>query len=152
MHLSDTHRALLRALQKDGAAAIETLASAANVSQSTVWRRLKELEQAGIILNKTVLVDPKAAGLAVSAFFFVNLRSHSKEDRKAFETLLDNTPEIMQCHSITGPHDYLVMVRTKDIEAYEDLLMNTILSHPSVSAASSHMALREKKFTVALPL
>lgn len=150
--MTDAHRAILRALQADASASIDALAQRANVSQSTVWRRLKEMENEGVILKKTVVVDPKAAGLAVSAFFFVNLKSHSADNRQAFEKLLETTAEIMQCHSITGPHDYLVMVRTKDIEAYEDLLMNRILNHPSVSAASSHMALREQKFTVALPL
>lgn len=152
MHLSETHKSILRALQRNSSAPVDEIAAQAGVSASTFWRRLKELEEAGVITHRTAMVDPRAAGVSVCAYFFVNLRSHDPEARKSFEQLLDATPEIMQCHSITGEHDYIVMVRTRDMDSYEDLLMNTILAHPSVSAAASHIALREKKFTVALPL
>ena len=152
MKLSHSHISILKVIQESADLTLEQLADKASVSHSTLWRRLKELEQEGVIRNRVTLVDPDMVGIRVCAFVYVNITSHSSKHRNAFERLVATTPEIMQCFSITGPSDYILNIRVKDIAAYEALLMDTILAHPSVSSASSTIALREHKFTTALPL
>ena len=152
MQLSKSHTDILRVIQSDADLTLEQLAERAGVSHSTLWRRLKELENEGVIRGRVTLLDADSIGVRVCAFVYVNIASHDSKHRKAFERLVATTPEIMQCFSITGPYDYILNIRVRDIAAYEALLMDTILSHPSVASASSTIALREHKFTTALPL
>lgn len=148
----DTHRELLRAIQEDAALTLEQLAEKISVSHSTLWRRLRELEAKEIIRSRVTILDPGKAGFTVCAFVYVNIVSHSNKNRRAFETLVKSTPEILECFSITGPHDYLLKIRVKDIAAYEFILMEKILAHEAVASASSNIALREHKSTTALPV
>lgn len=152
MSLTDSHIALLRALQEDASLTIEQLAEKTAVSHTTLWRRLKELEEREIITGRVTKVDPQKAGFSVCAFVYVNIVSHNNKNRSAFEKLVDTTPEILECFSITGPNDYIIKIRVRDIAAYENLLMDKILAHPSVASASSNITLREHKSTTALPL
>lgn len=150
--LSDSHLELLRALQEDASLSLEQLAEKISVSHTTLWRRMKELEGAGVIKKRATILDPQAVGFSVCAFVYVNIVTHNNKHRAAFEKLVDTTPEILECFSITGPHDYLIKIRVRDIAAYEYLLMDKVLAHPSVASASSNITLREHKSTTALPL
>ena len=152
MELRQSHINILRVIQANADLTLEQLAEKASVSHSTLWRRLKELEAEGVIRSRVTLLDPDAVGVRVCAFVYVNITSHSSKHRRGFERMVATTPEIMQCFSTTGPYDYILNIRVKDIAAYETLLMDTILAHASVASASSTIALREHKFTTALPL
>ncbi len=152
MKLSPSHLDLLRAIQEDAGLSLEQLAEKTGVSHTTLWRRLKDLETEKIIKERAAILDPQAVGFTVCAFVYVNISSHSDKNRAAIEKLVETTPEILECFSITGPQDYLLKVRVKDIAAYESLLMDKILAHPSVASASSNITLREHKSTTALPL
>ena len=152
MKLNAAHIELLRLIQDDATLTLDELAEKTAVSHTTLWRRIKALEAEKIIRSRVTILDPEAVGVAVCAFVYVNIASHDSEQRRSFEKLVDQTPEIMQCFSLTGPHDYILNIRVKDIKAYELLLMDKILSHPSVASASSSIALREHKFTTALPI
>ena len=152
MKLSEAHLDLLRLIQSDATLTLEELAEKTAVSHTTLWRRLKALESEKVIRHRVTVLDPEAVGVTVCAFVYVNINSHDSKHRLDFEKLVESTPEIMQCFSITGPHDYILNIRVVDIKAYEMLLMDKILAHPSVSSASSNIALREHKFTTALPI
>jgi len=152
MEVTPSHLEILRAIQSDATLTLEQLAEKTAISHTTLWRRLKELEANGFIRGRVTILDPDAAGIAVCAFVYVNIVSHDSACRRAFEDLVQTTPEITQCFSITGPHDYVLNIRVKDIKAYEGLLMDKILAHGSVASASSNIALREHKFTTALPI
>ena len=152
MVLDDAHIELLRLIQNDATLTLEQLAEKTSASHTTLWRRLKSLEAANVIRNRVTILDAEAVGIAVCAFVYVNIVSHDSKHRRAFEKLVESTPEIMQCFSITGPHDYLLNIRVRNIKDYENLLMDKILAHSSVASASSNIALREHKFTTALPL
>ena len=152
MKLSKSHLDILRVIQRDATATLEQVAAAAGVSHTTLWRRLKELEANEVIRGRVTILDPEKTGHTVCAFVYVNIVAHDSKHRNAFEKLVDKTPEIMQCFSLTGPNDYILQIRVRDIKAYELLLMDKILSHPSVANASSNIALREHKFTTELPL
>lgn len=150
--LTQSHLDILRALQEDATLTIEQLAEKTSVSHTTLWRRMKELEAANVIRGRVTLIDPEAVGVSVCAFVYVNIVSHDSKQRRDFEKLVATTPEVMQCFSITGPHDYILNIRVSDIKAYEMLLMDKILAHPSVASASSNITLREHKFTTVLPI
>lgn len=152
MELTKSHIDILDVIQNDATATLEQIASAAGVSQTTLWRRLKELEANKVIRERVTILNPEETGHTVCAFVYVNIASHDNKHRTSFEKLVDTTPEIMQCFSITGPNDYILNVRVRDIKAYEVLLMDKILSHPSVASASSNIVLREHKFTTKLEL
>ena len=152
MELTDSHLEILRAIQSDATLTLEELAEKTSISHTTLWRRLKELEAAGVIRNRVTVLNPEAVGMSVCAFVYVNIVAHDSKQRRAFEKLVETTPEIMQCFSITGPNDYILNIRVGDIKAYEALLMDRILAHPSVASASSNITLREHKCTTTLPI
>ncbi len=152
MNLTKSHIDILRAIQADATLTLEQLAEIASISHTTLWRRMKELEANNIIRSRVTILNPEETGHTICAFVYVNIVSHDTKHRSLFEKLVEVTPEIMQCFSITGPNDYILNIRVKDMKVYEALLMDTILAHPSVASASSNIALREHKFTTALPI
>ena len=152
MKLTEGHLKILRALQKNCAQPLDQLAKAVSTSQSTLWRRIQELDNEGIILRRIAVLDPRRMGLTVCAFVNINLVSQSVQHRDDFQKLVQDTREIVQCYSVTGPHDYCLIIWVRDIESYEELLMNSILSHPSVASASSNIALRQQKNSTELPI
>lgn len=152
MKITDSHLNILRAIQADATVTLDQLGEQVAVSQSTLWRRLKELEDSDVIRSRVTILEPEEVGLSVCAFVSINLTSQLPKHRSAFEKLVDSTEQIMQCFSVTGTQDYMLQVRAKDMKEYESILMDTILSHPSVASAASNISLREHKFTTILPL
>ncbi len=149
----DSHDlAILRHLQTDGLATLEALSEATALSSASVWRRVRSLEETGVIARRVALVDPARAGLALCAFADVSLKDHSPESRRKFEVFVASAAEIMECHATSGGRDYLLKIRVGDMAEYEAFLMGRLLAHPSVGSASSGFALRDVKYTTALPL
>ena len=151
MKLSEAHLDLLRLIQSDATLTLEELAEKTAVSHTTLWRRLKALESEKVIRHRVTVLDPEAVGVTVCAFVYVNINSHDSKHRRDFEKLVDSTPEIMQCFSITGPHDYILNIRVVDIKAYEMLLMDKILAHPSVSSAACGASLTRSSAVAVRP-
>ena len=152
INLDETDRAILNALQRDATLSVRALAEHLNQSQSTLWRRMSALEKADLIRRRVALLDPAKVGIGVCVFVQINLRGHSADIRKAFEALVERTPEIMDCFAVTGGFDYTLIVRTRTVEDFETLLMQRILDHDSVANAASHFSLRHIKHETALPL
>ncbi len=152
LRLSHSDRAVLRAVQDDADATVRELAERLGMSPSTVSRRLSELEQVGAIQRRVALLDAERVGFPVCVFVAVNLVNHSQETRKQFESLIMNTPEVLECFSVTGMHDYTLILRTRSVGEFEHILMEQILADDSVAQASSQIALRQHKYSTALPL
>lgn len=152
INLSESDRRILAALQRDSGQPLKELAETLGLSQSTLWRRIRDFEEAGVIAGRPTLLDPAKVGLGVCVFVHVNLRSHTAENRNSFERFLRDQPNVLECFSVTGPHDYVAIVRAADVESFEDFLMHRLLAQPSVASASSNVALRQLKYTTALPL
>jgi len=150
--IGESDRRILAALQADATLTLKQLAEAVAMSPSTVWRRVQDLEAAGVIVGRVTLLDPARLGLQVCVFVHVDIRDHRAETRDAFERFVRGRPEVMECFSITGAHDYMLIVRTETVAAFEDFLMHALLSQPAVAAASSNFTLRQQKYTTALPL
>ena len=143
---------VLKLLQNDIGMSRQELADAAGMSPSTLWRRVTELEATGAIRGRVALLDHEAIGVPVCAFLSVNLVSHETDIRRKFESLIDATPEIMECFSVTGGFDYMLIIRTKSVADFESILMERILGHPSVASTSSQISLRQHKYSTELPI
>jgi Lrp/AsnC family transcriptional regulator len=150
--LSRSDRQLLRALQDDLSISQIDLAERSGMSRSSVWRRIRELEEAGLIEGKVALLNSRQLGFQIHVLLSVSMNKHSVKTRQDFESHVQTLPEVIECFSISGDRDYLLHIVARDMEAYNDFLNTRILDHPSVHSASSSFALRRVKYTTALPL
>lgn len=150
--LDDGDAAILRILQRDAGATLESLAEGANLSAASVWRRVKAMEEVGLIAARVALLDPAKAGRGLCVFADVSLKDHSTANREEFESFVARADEVMECHSTSGGRDYLLKVRVRDVAAYEAFLMEALLAHPAVASASSSFALKQLKYKTALPV
>jgi Lrp/AsnC family transcriptional regulator len=152
IRLDDSDRRLLRELQRDASLSLKELAERAAMSQSTVWRRIQELEEAGVIIGRVTVTDPERLGLTVCAMISVNMAGQSKNVRREFERFAQTHDNVQQCFSVTGAHDYVLIIRARDVREYERFLMDELLSHPSVASSQSQLILREYKNSTVLPI
>ena len=150
--LSPSDYQLLRALQNDLSVSQIDLAERSGMSRSSVWRRIRELEEAGLIEGKVALLNSRRLGFQIHVMLSVSMNKHSVRTRQDFETHVQTLQEVTECFSVSGDRDYLLHIVARDMESYNDFLNTKILDHPSVHAASSSFALRRIKYTTALPL
>ena len=110
---------IIRALQQDGRLTNLELAERVNLSPSPCLRRVRMLEEAGVICGYAACVDPKAMGLRITAFIRITLERHDRDAVGRFEARVQAIDEILDCHLLTGEADYLLRVMVPDLEAYE---------------------------------
>ena len=145
-------RLILQALQADGRQSTQQLAEQVGLSATPVWRRVKELEESGVIRRHVALADREKLGLAVCVLANVSLERHSEGAVEQFERLVAASPEIIECHAITGEADYVIKVVAPDMKAYDQFLQATIFMVPGVASVRSNVVLREVKYETALPV
>ena len=150
--LTQADIAILRLIQENATATLEDIAAVAGLSSASAWRRIRSLEETGVIRGRAALLDPAKAGWGLCAFADVSLRDHSQRNRRSFERFVAQAEEVMECHSMAGARDYLLKIRAPDIAAYEAFLMERLLTHPSVASAASSFSLRELKYQTSLPV
>ena len=151
MNLSVSDLKLLAALQENVNLSQIDLAELSGLSRTSVWRRIRELEEAGVIESRVALLNPKALGLQIHVLLSVSMVEHSDKVRQSFEVHVEGLPEVMICFSVSGERDYVLQIISKDMESYNDFLNTKILHHSSVRSASSSFALRRVKYTTQLP-
>ena len=151
MNLSTSDRRLLMALQGNVNLSQIDLAERSGLSRTSVWRRVRELEDAGVIENRVALLNPKTLGLQIHVLLSVSMIQHSDRIRQSFEDHVQHLPEVMECFSVSGERDYVLQIISRDMESYNDFLNTKILHHASVRSASSSFALRRVKYTTTLP-
>jgi Lrp/AsnC family transcriptional regulator len=150
--IDDIDRKLLRALQEDAGISHAALAETVGASPASCWRRVKALEEAGVLKSLVRLVDPTQVGRGVSVMVQLRLKSHAQSERAEFEAFLRGRPEILECYSMSGEWDYLMRVVVEGVADYERFLMRQVLNHPNVANTASHFALNQVKYTTALPV
>ena len=143
---------ILRELQADGGLSNIDLAARVGLSPSPCLRRVRALENAGVIRGRVVLVDPASVGLAVNVFVRVTLERQIEENLAAFERAIENRPEVVECYLMTGESDYLLRIVVSDLAAYERFLKETLTRIAGVSNIQSSFALGQVKYSTALPL
>jgi Lrp/AsnC family transcriptional regulator, leucine-responsive regulatory protein len=150
--LDDRDRAILNALMRDGRLSNVDLASHVNLSPSACLRRVRLLEESGLIAGYVMLVDPQAAGLAGAAFVLVTLDQQGRAALDRFEAEALRHPEIMECYLLAGSADYLLRVAYRDARDFERIHTDILTRLPGVSRVQSTLALRTVKKTTALPI
>ncbi len=151
-HIDEIDRRLIRALQKDASRSHAALAEDVGASPASVWRRVRALEETGVLKETVRLVDPERVGRGVSVMLQVRMKSHALDMRQGFEAFVKARPEVMECHSMSGEWDYQMRIVVADVADYERFLMRELLNHPNVATAASHFALSQVKYTTALPI
>jgi Lrp/AsnC family transcriptional regulator len=139
-------------LQENADQSQAALAEQVGASAASVWRRVRALEEAGVLKGAVRLVDPAKVGRGVSVICQLRMRSHAAEERGRFEAFVRTHAEIAECFAMSGEWDYLLRVVVRDVADYERFLMGELLRHPTVATASSHFALSEVKRTTAVPV
>lgn len=143
--LDATDIRLLAALQRDARQTTADLAAAANLSTSPCWRRIKRLEDAGIIEGYRAVLHRRALGWGVLVFVNVSIGDHSEDEARAFETAVAALPEIVACWSVAGTSDFLLQVVARDLDTYADFAMTIIRRLPGIKAMQSTFTLKEVK-------
>ena len=147
---------ILRALQEDGRATYDDLAAQVGLSPSAALRRVKRLEEAGVITSYVALVSPARVGLGLTAYLNVRLEKHAEVHKRSpmdlFRASVQTWPEVVECAALTGEMDYLLRVVVQDMAHYSRFIMETLLRHPSVEDCKSSFVLDRLKNTTALPV
>ena len=143
---------LLSELQRDARQTVQQLASAAGLSSTPCWKRVKEMESAGIIRGYTALVDREKVGLSLCVLAEVNLTRHNEDDVRRFEEAVAASPQIVSCYATTGQADYVIKVLVPDIKSYEAFLHDTAFKLPGVTHIRSSVVLKEVKAEAGVPI
>ena len=143
---------ILHVLQEDAALPVAAVADAVGLSVTPCWRRIRKLEEAGVILRRVTLLDRKAAGISVVVFASVSLVRHTEETVAEFDAFVSRRPEILEAHAVSGDRDYQLKIAVRDIEEYEGFLNRNLLALSCIASVNSRFMLREIKYTTALPL
>ncbi len=149
--LDKIDRAILRALQSDATLSVDDISTAVNLSRNACWRRIKVMEQTGVITGRVALVDPASVGVPLTAMVLIRTNAHDAGWLKQFQATLQSFPEIVGAYRMTGDLDYVLRVRVADVPAY-DAFYKRLTSQISVSDISASFVMEELKETTAVPL
>ena len=143
--LDRTDKALLAALQGNARLTVAELAESVSLTTSPCWRRVKILEESGIITGYQAVLSPKELGYGVTAFVSVMMESHSQEVARNFEQRLLEIPEIIACHNVSGGYGFLLEVVAKDLESFGEFAREVLQALPAVKEIYSSFSYKSVK-------
>lgn len=162
IELDKTDRKILAILQADGRLSNQDVAERVNLSPSPCLRRIKRLEEAGVIRQYVALLDADKLGLGLLAYVNVRLEKHAEgapnarvpatSPRFEFAQAVSTWPEVVDCYAMTGEMDFLLRVHVEDMDHFSRFMMGSLLRHPAVLDVKSSFALQKIKETTALPI
>jgi Lrp/AsnC family transcriptional regulator len=150
--MDDIDLRILRSYQARPELSMADLASEVGLSQTPCWRRLKRMEELGLIRGRANLLDAAALGFGVNVFANLRIKQHDEETLEAFEAAVRNHAEIVECFSMSGDSDYILRVLARSIEDYERFLKKVLLHLPGVASINSSFALKPVKMTTFIPV
>ena len=150
--LDQIDKRIVKALQDNARLSSQELSAQVGISASPCWRRVKALEEAGVIAKYVTLVDPEALGLSISIFTSVSLDKQIETALETFQKAVRKRPEVMECYLMTGDFDYLLRVVVGSLHDYERFLLDHLTRIPGVASIKSSFALKQVKYTTALPV
>ena len=145
-------RKLLSLLQKDCSLSLQALADAVNLTTTPCWKRLKRLEDDGILLARVAMLDAEKLGLSLTAFVLIKTQQHSSDWYSRFTAVVTEMPEVLGFWRIAGEYDYLLRVQVADMKRYDDFYKKLVNSVPGLSDVTSSFAMEQIKYTTALPI
>ena len=152
MELDRYDRMIIDALQTDGRISNVQLAAAVNLSESACLRRVRVLEDSGLIERYSALLDQREAGLPGNVFVQIGLHREEDSELAAFEEAVKSVPEVMECYLMTGEFDYLLRVVVTDMADFERLHRSALTRLPGVARVNSSVAIRTVEKKTRLPL
>ena len=152
MELDRYDRAILRLLQQDARMTNARLATEVSLSESACLRRVRALEESGLIEGYTAIINQQKAGYPVNVFVSITLDRQSQSGLTAFETAVRGIPEVMECYLMTGEHDYLLRVVVADLADFERIHSQHLTRLASVVSVQSSFAMRTVTRSPVLPL
>ena len=142
---------ILGELQQDGSQSIDSLAERVHLSRNACWRRVKALEEHGVIKHRVALVDAEQVGCGLSVFIFIRTANHDPDWLTRFRAAVISLPEITGVHRTSGELDYVLRARVADVKAYDRLYQRLIAKVPLADVNASFV-MEDVKDTTALPL
>lgn len=149
--LDNLDRKILAELQRDAARPLEELGDRVGLSRNACWRRIRAMEEAGVIRGRVALVDPMALGLGLTVFIFVRTNAHAPDWLDRFAAASRGMPEILGAYRMTGDLDYLIRARVRDVADY-DRLYRRLIERVEMSDVSASFVMEEIKETTELPV
>jgi DNA-binding Lrp family transcriptional regulator len=143
---------ILGIIQADAALSVAQVAESVGLSSSPCWRRIKRMEEAGLILRRVTILDREKLGLDFEVYCAVKLSLPSKTNLDTFDQAVGNWPEVVECATVTGSADYQLRVVTRDMKAFDEFLREKVLSLGLVSNIESRIVIRPVKASTAVPL
>lgn len=150
--IDKTDQKLLALLQQDCTLSLQALADAVNLTTTPCWKRLKRLEEDGIIRGHVALLDAEKLGLGLTAFVLIKTQMHSRDWYCEFVRVVTGMPEVLGFWRMAGEYDYLMRVQVADMKRYDDFYKRMVNQVPGLSDVTSSFAMEQIKYTTALPL
>ena len=143
-------RKILDIIQSDSSYSMDEISEFVNLSRNACWRRIRRMEEAGIIKARVALVEPSSINLGLSAFVMIRTNSHDTSWAEKFDKVVKCFPEIIGAHRMAGDLDYILRVRVRDVKDYDNFYQ-TLISKISISDISASFVMDDIKETTALP-
>ncbi|HEY2050940.1 MAG TPA: Lrp/AsnC family transcriptional regulator [Caulobacteraceae bacterium] len=143
---------ILDLIQHDASLSVAEVAERVGLSSSPCWRRIRRLEEEGVIQKRVTILDRDKLGLTFEVYCTVKLSLPTKQNLDTFERAVDGWSEVVQCATVTGAADYELRIVTRDMHAFDDFLRDKLLSLGLVSNIESRIVVRSVKNSTALPL
>ena len=142
---------LIELLQQDATQSVQALSEQVGLSNNPCWRRIKRLEEVGVILGRVAVVDPAVLGLSTTVYVQIKIKSHSQDWLENFSKALAKIPEIVECHRMAGETDYLLKVLVRDLPHYDDVYQRFISLVPGLESVSSNFSMEQLKQSSVVP-
>jgi Lrp/AsnC family transcriptional regulator len=151
LKIDDLDRTLLELLQTDSTLSLEEMSAQSAMSANTAWRRIKRLEEIGVITKRVALINPEAVGLRMTVFVAVKTADHSDEWLDGFAKAVSTIPEVVEFYRMSGETDYLIKLLVESIADY-DRVYKKLIRSAKLNDVSSSFAMETIKYTTAIPL
>tara|TARA_B100000768_G_scaffold126295_1_gene116932 strand:- start:2406 stop:2876 length:471 start_codon:yes stop_codon:yes gene_type:complete len=149
-YTDEIDRKILDIIQSDSSYSMDEISEFVNLSRNACWRRIRRMEEGGIIKARVALVEPSSINLGLSAFVMIRTNSHDTSWAEKFDKVVKCFPEIIGAHRMAGDLDYILRVRVRDVKDYDNFYQ-TLISKISISDISASFVMDDIKDTTALP-
>ena len=150
--LDSIDRRLLAELQDEGRVTNVDLARRVGLTAPPCLRRVRTLEEDGVIRGYHADLDPSKLGFAITVFAMVSLRSQAEEDLRAFENHIKALPEVRECHMLNGEIDFILKIVSKDLQSFQEFLTSKLTPAPNVASVKTSLTIRTAKSEPGVPL
>jgi len=150
-NLDNYDHIILTELQKDASVSMDALSERVNLSRNACWRRVRQLEESGVIQAKVALVNPDKVGLGLTVFVLIKTNQHGPEWLKKFENAVKSTPEIIGAYRMTGDLDYVLRARVADVKSY-DQFYQRLTNQVPIADISASFVMEDIVDTTELPI